>query len=39
MYGYLYCKNRDLEWLPDDVGFIPNLSIDAENLSFYVFGI
>ena len=25
-YGYLYYKNGGLEWFPDDMGFIPNLS-------------
>jgi len=27
MYGYLYCENGGLEQLPDNVGFIPNLSL------------
>ena len=27
MYGYLYRENRGLEWLPDNVEFIPNLSL------------
>ena len=27
MYGYLYCENGGLEWLPADVGFILNLSL------------
>ena len=31
MYGYLYCENGGLEWLPEDVRFISNLSINAEN--------
>ena len=38
MYGYLYCENGGLEWLLDDMGFVPNLSINAENLHLYVFG-
>jgi len=25
MYGYLYCENEGLEWLPNDVRFVPNL--------------
>jgi len=25
MNGYLYCENESLEWLPNNVGFIPNL--------------
>ena len=39
MYGYLYFENGGLELLPDDVGFIQNLSINAENLLYYVSGI
>ena len=27
MYGYLYCENRGLEQLLDDVGFVPNLNL------------
>ena len=27
MYGYLYFENGGLEWLPDDVGFVLNLSL------------
>ena len=27
MYGYLYCENRVLERLLDDVKFIPNLGL------------
>ena len=30
-------KIRGLEWLPDDVVFVPNLSINAENLSYLCF--
>ena len=37
MYGYLYCENGGLEWLPEDVRFISNLSINAENLHFLFF--
>ena len=37
MYGYLYCENRGLEWVLYDVGFIPNLNINAENLHFLCF--
>ena len=37
MYGYLYCENRGLEWFPDDVGFVLNLKINAENLFFLCF--
>jgi len=37
MYGYLYSENRDLERLLDDVGNVPNLNINAENLSFLCF--
>ena len=34
MYGYMYCQNGGLVQLLDDVGFVPNLSINAENLHF-----
>jgi len=27
IYGYLYCENEGLEQLPNDVRFIPNLSL------------
>jgi len=27
MYNYLYCENGGLEQLPNDVGFVPNLSL------------
>ena len=37
MYDYLYCENGGLEWLLDDVGFISNLNINAENLPFLYF--
>jgi len=37
MYGYLYCENGGLEWLPDDVRFVLNLSLNAENLPFWCF--
>ena len=37
MYGYLYCENRGLEWLLDNVGFVSNLNINAENLPFFMF--
>ena len=30
-------KNGGLEWLPKDMGFIPNLNINTENLSFLCF--
>ena len=33
MYGYLYFENWGLERLLNDVGFVPNLNINAENLS------
>ena len=36
MYGYLYCENWGLDWLSDDVGFVPNLNINVENFLFYV---
>ena len=36
MYGYLYCENGGLERLPNDVGFVSNLSINAENLFFFL---
>ena len=35
MYGYLYCENEGLEWLLDDIGFTPNLSIDVEKYVSY----
>ena len=38
MYRFLYWENRGLERLPNDVGFVPNLSFNAENLPFIVFG-
>ena len=37
MYGYLYCENGGLERLPNDVGFVPNLNINVENMSFLYF--
>jgi len=37
MYGYLYCENGGLEQLPDDVGFVLNLSINVEILLFLCF--
>jgi len=37
MYGYLYCENKGLERLPNNVGFVLNLSINAENLHFFMF--
>ena len=37
MYGYLYCENGGLEQLPDDVKFVSNLNINAENLHFLFF--
>ena len=36
MYDYLYCENGGLEWLPDNVGFVPSLNIYAENSPCYV---
>ena len=36
MYGYLYYENGHLERLPNNVGFVPNLNINVENLHFYV---
>ena len=30
-------KNGGLEWLLNDMGFVPNLSINVENLSFFMF--
>ena len=35
MYGYLYWENWGLEQLPNDMGFIPNLNINVENLPFF----
>ena len=37
MYGYLYCENRGLEWLLDNVGFVSNLNVNVENLPFFMF--
>ena len=37
MYGYLYCENGGLEQFPDDVKFVSNLNINAENLHFLFF--
>ena len=37
MHGYLYCENGGLEQFLDDVGLVPSLSINAENLSFFMF--
>ena len=35
MLGIIYLKNEGLEWFPNDVGFIPNLSFNVrKNLSF-----
>ena len=36
MYGYLYCENGGLKRLPDKMGFVPNLNINAEICFFYV---
>ena len=30
-------KNEGLEWLVDDVGFVPNLNISVEKLAFHSF--
>ena len=38
MYGFLELENGGLEWLPNDVGFIPNQILNAKNLSFIVSG-
>ena len=39
MYGFIYLNNEGLEWLLDDVGFIPKLTLNVgKNLSFIVFG-
>ena len=32
MQGFLLCEKRDLEWSLDNVGFVPNLNTNAENL-------
>ena len=37
MYGYLYCENEGLKQLLDNMKFVPNLNIIAENLSFFFF--
>ena len=37
MYGYLYCENEGLKQLLDNMKFVPNLNIIAENLSFFYF--
>ena len=37
MYGYLYCENGRSERLLNDVESIPNLKINTENLSFFMF--
>jgi len=36
MYGYLYCENGGLEWLLDNMGFVPNLNINTKNLHFFL---
>ena len=37
MYGFIQLKNGGLEWLLNDVGFIPNLTFNIEKLVFYSF--
>ena len=37
MQDYLYCENSGLERLPDDVGFVPNLKINAKILPYLYF--
>ena len=39
MYVYLYCENRGMEWLPDNVGFDPNLSLYCRKLVFFFFNV
>ena len=36
MYDYLYCENGGLERLPDNMGFVPKLNINAKNLHFFL---
>ena len=36
IYGFLYWENGGLEQLLNDMGFIPNLGFNIENLSFIV---
>ena len=36
-YDYLYCENGVLEWLLDNVRFVPNLNINTKNLHFLCF--
>ena len=39
MYGYLYCENGDLERLLDDVGYVPSLNFNIENLFFSLWNL
>ena len=37
MYGFLELENGGLEWLPNDVGFVPKPEFGAEKLAFNIF--
>ena len=37
MYAYLYFENGGLEWLPDDVRFVPNLILYCRKIVFHMF--